>query len=146
MYQIVYVSTATEEYDKDELARILAVSRKNNSADGVTGMLCYHGGTFFQMLEGQRHRVEAVMDRVAADPRHHSILVLLEQEVDEPALPDWSMAFNEVSGRDAALLDGFSHLLKSGDTQRFSAEKEHASDALSLLAGFRDSVVMRKAI
>ena len=50
MYQIVYVSTATREYGKDELERILAVSRRNNSADGVTGMLCYHGGTFFQML------------------------------------------------------------------------------------------------
>ena len=60
MYQIVYVSTATREYDRDELERILAVSRKNNSLDGVTGMLCYHGGTFFQMLARRRRWMASV--------------------------------------------------------------------------------------
>jgi hypothetical protein len=114
MYQIVYVSTATREYGREELARILTVSRRNNSADGVTGMLCYHGGTFFQMLEGPRDKVEAVMKRVAADDRHYGVTVLLEQEVSHAVLPDWSMAFSQVSSREAVALDGFSQLLKSG--------------------------------
>ena len=104
MYQIVYVSTATREYDRDELERILAVSRKNNSLDGVTGMLCYHGGTFFQML-------------------------------------DWSMAFNQVSRREAQALDGFSELLKSGHDQRLGDGGAVTSDALDLIAGFRDTVL-----
>ena len=141
MYQIVYVSTATREYGKDELARILEASRRNNSADEVTGMLCYHGGTFFQMLEGPRSRVERIMDRVAADPRHHSIMVLLEQEVDAPSLPDWSMAFSEVSSRDAQTLEGFSQLLKAGTDTRIDNEAAAASDALDLIAGFRDTVM-----
>ncbi|MEE4252223.1 MAG: BLUF domain-containing protein [Alcanivoracaceae bacterium] len=141
MYQIVYVSTATKEYDKDELERILAVSRKNNSADGVTGMLCYHGGTFFQMLEGERDKVESVMARVAKDKRHYGVMVLLEQEVESRDLPDWSMAFNQVSSREAMALDGFSELLKSGHDQRLGKAGVITSDALDLIAGFRDTVL-----
>lgn len=144
MYQIVYVSTATREYDKGELEQILAVSRRNNSADGVTGMLCYHGGTFFQMLEGERGKVEAVMKRVAADNRHHGVMVLLEQDVEHRDLPDWSMAFTQVSGREAEALQGFSQLLKTGRDQRIDAAVSSSSDALELIAGFRDTVMPRQ--
>jgi hypothetical protein len=146
MYQIVYVSTATREYGKDELERILAVSRRNNSADGVTGMLCYHGGTFFQMLEGERDKVESVMERVAADKRHYGVMVLLEQEVERRDLPDWSMAFSQLSGREAETLDGFSQLLKTGRDQRVDAVASSSSDALELIAGFRDTVMLRQVI
>ena len=141
MYQIVYVSTATREYGKDELARILEVSRRNNQAAGVTGMLCYHGGTFFQMLEGERAEVEQVMARVAADQRHHGVMVLLEQEVAERDLPDWSMAFNEVSRQEAERLEGFSDLLRHGQDSRLDSPQAAASDALDLIAGFRDTVM-----
>ena len=144
MYQIVYVSTATREYGKDELERILAVSRRNNSADGVTGMLCYHVGTFFQMLEGKRDKVEAAMRRVAADPRHYGVMVLLEQEVDQRDLADWSMAFSQVSGREAESLEGFSQLLKTGRDQRVDGLASVRSDALELIAGFRDTVMLRQ--
>lgn len=146
MYQIVYVSTATREYGKDELERILAASRRNNSADGVTGMLCYHGGTFFQMLEGARDKVEAVMKRVAADQRHYGVMVLLEQEVEHRELPDWSMAFSQVSGREAEALDGFSQLLKTGRDQRVDDSAAASSDALELIASFRDTVMLRQVI
>ena len=146
MYQIVYVSTATREYGKDELERILAVSRRNNTADGVTGMLCYHGGTFFQVLEGERDKVEAVMKRVAADSRHYGVMVLLEQEVDRRDLPDWSMAFSEVSSREAVALEGFSQLLKSGNDQRLGEASSVSSDALELIAGFRDTVMLRQVV
>jgi hypothetical protein len=145
MYQIVYVSTATREYGKDELTRILSVSRRNNQRDGVTGMLCYHGGTFFQMLEGERSKVEAVMARVEKDPRHYGVLVLLEQEVVARDLSDWSMAFAEVSGREAELLEGFSTLLKAGRDLRIDAPEAAASDALDLIGGFRDTVIGRIA-
>ena len=146
MYQVVYVSLATKEYGRDELERILAVSRRNNSADGVTGMLCYHGGTFFQMLEGERDKVEAVMKRVAADRRHHGVMVLLEQEVESRDLPDWSMAFNQVAGRQAEALEGFSQLLRTGRDLRIDGAAASGSDALELIASFRDTAMLRQAI
>ena len=70
MYQLVYVSTATEPFSSEELTRLLETSRKNNTADGVTGMLLYHDGNFFQVLEGDRDAVIGVFRRVERDPRH----------------------------------------------------------------------------
>ena len=138
MYQVVYVSTATREYGKEELARILEVSRRNNQADGVTGMLCYHGGTFFQMLEGERDKVQAVMDRVNQDARHYGVTVLLENDVTERAMPDWSMAFREVSTDEARRLEGFDQALKGTGPSRLS-KADAESEALMLLRAFQDT-------
>ena len=138
MYQVVYLSTAAQEYGKDELKRILEVSRRNNEADGVTGMLCYHQGNFFQMLEGDRDKVEAVMARVARDDRHFGVTVLLKQEVDTRSMTDWSMAFRELSTSEARALAGFDHALKESGASRLS-DRRLESDALSLLQSFTDT-------
>lgn len=138
MFQVVYVSTATQEYGKEELARILEVSRRNNQADGVTGMLCYHGGTFFQMLEGEHDKVQAVMDRVARDSRHFGVTVLLEHEISERSMPDWSMAFREVSAAEAQALEGFDQALKNDGPTRLNKADED-DEALTLLRAFRET-------
>ena len=138
MFQVVYLSTATREYGKDELKRILEVSRRNNEADGVTGMLCYHDGTFFQMLEGDREKVQQVMERVEKDNRHFGVTVLLEDEVEERTMKDWSMAFRELSAPEASALTGFDHALKASGSSRLSDE-ELKGEALGLLKSFADS-------
>jgi hypothetical protein len=138
MFQVVYLSTATQEYGQEELTRILEVSRRNNQADGVTGMLCYHGGTFFQMLEGKREKVQAVMDRVARDPRHHGITILLEQEITERHMPDWSMAFREMTPADADRLEGFDRALRGDGKSRLDSI-EAESEALVLLQSFQET-------
>lgn len=51
MYPLIYVSTAVEQMTSDQLRELLSVSRRNNIGDGVTGMLFYHEGSFFQVLE-----------------------------------------------------------------------------------------------
>lgn len=138
MYQVVYISTAKREYSKHELAEILAVSRRNNTRDGITGVLCYHGGTFFQMLEGDEERVHAVMERVDRDARHFGVTVLLEQHVASRAMPDWSMAFREISDDEAGALEGFNRLLKQADSS-LDDLNDASSDALLLLQGFYDT-------
>lgn len=138
MYQVVYISTAKREYSKHELAEILAVSRRNNTRDGITGVLCYHGGTFFQMLEGEEERVRAVMARVDRDARHFGVTVLLEQHVASRAMPDWSMAFREISDDEAGALEGFNRLLKQADSS-LDDLNDASSDALLLLQGFYDT-------
>ena len=138
MLQIVYLSTAAREYGKKELKKILEVSRRNNAPDGVTGMLCYHQGTFFQMLEGEEDQVRAVMDRVARDDRHFGVTVLLEQEVSERSMPDWSMAFRELSSAEANALAGFDHALKADGPSRLDGAARE-SEALTLLRSFQDN-------
>lgn len=111
MYQLVYVSTATTGFGSQELASLLEVARRNNSADGVSGMLLHHEGNFFQVLEGQEDAVKRIFERVEQDPRHQAVTVIHEEEVDEPAFGDWSMAWCEMQDKTLREMPGFNDLM-----------------------------------
>jgi hypothetical protein len=134
MYQIVYVSTAAQAFDDQALASLLDVSRRNNANDDVTGMLLYHEGSFFQVLEGKRQDVENVLARVEQDARHRMVTVLMEQEIEERAFGDWSMAYRPVAGFDPKTVPGFSdYLLRPANEDSFQG----SSEAFGLLNTFR---------
>ncbi len=98
MRRIVYLSTATRLLSDLELMDVLRVSRHNNERDGVTGLLLYQGGNFIQLLEGEAAAVATVYARVMKDPRHHSVLHMLDNEATERLFPGWSMAFRPAAG------------------------------------------------
>lgn len=97
IYSLVYSSSSTTgavgEAFAQEIEAVLARARRNNSARGLTGALLATEGRFVQVLEGQRNDVEAVFDRISADPSHDNIEVLASQSSDRPRFKDWSMAF-----------------------------------------------------
>ena len=93
MISLTYLSTATAPLDEATLAEILAVSRRNNAAAGLTGMLLHDDGHFIQTLEGEEEAVVRAFHRIEADPRHREVLVALREEVQERRFPAWSMGF-----------------------------------------------------
>ena len=92
LYNLVYCSRASAGVGDEAVQRIIATARRRNPEHGVTGMLVFGSGIFFQWLEGPRDTVTALMSRLHADPRHDSIVVLSEvEEVRERLFPDWDM-------------------------------------------------------
>jgi hypothetical protein len=75
-----------------EMERIRARAVQNNVPNGIHTALLYQSGWFVQWKEGPGEALLKVMDRVAADPRHHSIRVVNSSR--GPRLLDgpWSMA------------------------------------------------------
>ncbi|WP_376087378.1 BLUF domain-containing protein [Roseomonas sp. CCTCC AB2023176] len=101
--------------------QILAVSRRNNLRDGVTGALMFNAGCFAQVLEGPRETVEATFERIQSDPRHGDVLLLSFARVETRAFPDWSMAFVGAGEAGARLFAGVA--TESGfDPARLSGE------------------------
>ena len=96
MLQITYISTARPELPTEAIDEILAASRRNNHADGITGLLLYDGYRFLQALEGDAHRVQRAFDRIKADPRHRAVVMLSSYEVIARSFGDWSMASQRV--------------------------------------------------
>lgn len=90
--QVVYSSTATHAVDAAALDDILAVSRTRNAAAGITGVLIYADDLFLQVLEGPGEAVAALIDRIAADPRHRDMTVSYRRIRGEPDFPGWRMA------------------------------------------------------
>ena len=95
MLQIAYISTAKTIVDQALLDSILTVSRRNNSAAGVTGLLVSGGRRFLQVLEGPDQAVLATYARIQADPRHRAFVLVTCQGIAQPAFGEWSMAYRE---------------------------------------------------
>lgn len=134
MYQLIYVSTAVKQMSADALRELLTIARRNNIKEGVTGMLLYHEGSFFQVLEGEEEAVQGIFRRVERDSRHRMVTVLMEQDVDERAFGDWSMAFRSLGEFDPEEVPGFSgYLEKSANADDFDGSAE----AYDLMETFR---------
>lgn len=107
---IIYVSSASELLSSDALRDLLAVSRRNNAAVGISGILLYWDGNFLQYIEGPQEQLDLLMSKVAQDPRHNGLIVLERQNIQARAFPDWTMAFERMKGTE----DGQSDYLSDG--------------------------------
>jgi hypothetical protein len=96
MLQAIYLSTARPELPPSAIDEILAVSRRNNHADGISGMLLYDGYHFLQALEGDAVRVRHAFDRIKDDPRHRAVVLLSCREIVGHAFGEKSMAAHRV--------------------------------------------------
>lgn len=93
-FRLIYCSKSALDCAADpaELNRILAISRRNNAAAGVTGALIYNDGLFAQTLEGSFDAVQTVFERIQSDLRHDDIVVLQAEAVDDRLFSSWAMA------------------------------------------------------
>ena len=129
LYQVVYCSRASEGVDARAVDRILASSHRHNPERGITGLLVFGSGIFFQWLEGPRDGVQELMDILRKDPRHQDVVTLAEtEEVRERLFPDWSMELVEAADIREVLLDA-----------RDTAQDPHSTEALATLLEQLDS-------
>lgn len=91
MLSLIYVSTAAPGFREADLAPMAEAASRANAERGVTGMLAYNGVHFMQLLEGEAAAVEATLERIAADPRHHNLVVIRRERRAARECPDWSM-------------------------------------------------------
>jgi hypothetical protein len=96
MRQLLYVSNTSRDVAPAELDAILAVSRANNPALDVTGLLLYIDGGYLQILEGEERTVHQLYARIAADRRHWEARLMLDRESPR-AFTGWSMGFERPS-------------------------------------------------
>lgn len=87
---------------EQEITGILAISRFNNSRDGITGALLFGGGCFAQVLEGPLPAIEQAFERIQCDIRHDHVIALAIEPVAERAFLHWSMAYAGNVGTAAA--------------------------------------------
>ncbi|GAA4006248.1 BLUF domain-containing protein [Sphingomonas humi] len=88
----VYCSRAADGVDDPEVARIVEFAQSHNRARGITGMLVYESGVFFQWVEGPVAQVQRLMTSLYADARHYDVVALdHSEERRERLYPDWEM-------------------------------------------------------
>lgn len=96
MYQLVYVSVAARPPSDLTLRDILRSSRRNNEREGLTGVLLQLGRYYMQVLEGRREAVETMFERIAQDPRHDDIKVLMRRRTAQREFSEWAMGYRDL--------------------------------------------------
>ena len=93
MLSLIYSSVATRSLDDDDLAGLLAQSRRANAENDITGVLLFRNGYFLQLLEGPDQAVRAKMATIKHDDRHTKVTVLTEELIEERQFPEWTMGY-----------------------------------------------------
>ena len=126
----VYCSRTSEGIGDKEVDRIIEFSQGRNAARGITGVLVFGNGVFFQWVEGPPTEVESLIVSLHGDSRHHDI-VELDRSIDkrERLYPGWEMERVEADDVREVLQDA---LESADDENNIAALKrilEHLSTA-----------------
>jgi hypothetical protein len=123
LHQVIYCSRAAPGVEASAVDRIIETARRVNPAHGITGLLVFGSGMFFQWIEGPRDNITLLMDRIRRDPRHEQVVTLSEtEEVRERLFPDWDMELVTADDIRAVLLDALA-----------TAEDDRSTEALTLM-------------
>ena len=88
----VYCSRAAEGVDDVEVRRIVASAQRRNLARGITGMLAFGSGVFFQWIEGPPAQMQGLIASLHGDSRHYDVVPLdRSEEKRERLYPNWQM-------------------------------------------------------
>ena len=90
---LVYTSTPTRPMSPEDFESILLTARERNRRVGITGILLFRDDCFIQFLEGPPAEVDALLDDIVADERHHHLRVILTEMTADRSFPDWQMGF-----------------------------------------------------
>ena len=89
--RLIYVSIAKSDLKADDVVHILDNAKRRNEVNGLTGMLLFDEGQFWQVLEGEALFVQRTYERICLDKRHSNVTTLSFEENVEPKFKDFSM-------------------------------------------------------
>lgn len=130
MIQISYLSRTAAPLTAGDLLSLLQQCQTNNAAQGITGMLFYGNRTFLQVVEGEAAAVDALVGKIARDPRHEDIRILGRKTVEHREYGDWSMGFEAVTDAGLRGIDGLRDFSAADFTPAGLAAREDVVDTL----------------
>lgn len=110
--------------DDGPLDDIAAVSAQNNARDGLTGAMIYDDRHFMQWLEGDLDALARCFLRIAMNPLHREIHVLLHAPTELRLFAHWSMRVFPAPGRMPSLAAQGLRLARLPEAER-QASTEH---------------------
>ncbi len=93
MHRIIYSSRATRYFTEQGIEALTHVCRRNNAALNLTGLLLYHEGRFFQVLEGDDEALLQVMESITKDERHMDLRLAEHGPIEARSFQGWRMGY-----------------------------------------------------
>lgn len=91
LFHLAYVSRATGEVTESTLADIAVTAQRRNTMVGVTGLLLWSHGCFFQLLEGEPGAISRLFESIERDPRHTDVVTVYFGAAPQRYFSPWAM-------------------------------------------------------
>lgn len=104
LVRCLYASRMSGAAGAAALDSILEQSHRNNPRRGITGMLCFTGEIFVQVLEGSRDEVCDLFNAIVRDDRHSEVRLLAYEEITVRRFGNWTMGQVNMKSVNPALL------------------------------------------
>lgn len=130
----IYSSAETAPFTPDDIVALLEKAREDNAKLGVTGMLLYDNGTFFQVLEGESDVVLSLLDIIQKDKRHDRVVKIIYEDIEERDFSGWTMGYSGFTRDDLKSIEGLNDFFQGGNQYTDLDEGR----AKTLLEAFKD--------
>ncbi|HPM76264.1 MAG TPA: diguanylate phosphodiesterase [bacterium] len=134
LIQLIYSSAASHLFNRRQLTDLLLKARAKNDKLGITGILLYTEGSFFQVLEGEAETVDAMFATISADDRHTQVTLILRETISSRFFGDWTMAYAQLSSEEVNVILGLNDFFHTGRSYAQLGEGR----AKKLLAAFKE--------
>ena len=137
LVRLIYASRSTAPITETVVDDLLATSRENNPALGITGVLCLcNNNAFMQVLEGGRDEVNRLYTRVVQDSRHTDVTLLEYAEITERSFTNWRMGRVDLDRVNPGMV------LKYSETPRLDPFRIPGRVALAVLQDIMDAALV----
>ena len=133
LIHLIYCSAAARPLSREELATLLSRARANNARLGITGMLLYIAGSFFQVLEGPPDSVDGLFEAIRRDTRHRQLTVIIREPLAARNFAEWTMGVADITPAELDGVVGANDFFARGESFTEIGEGR----AKKLLAAFR---------
>ena len=93
MHRVIYTSRATRFFSAQGIEGLIATCRRKNAELELTGILVFHEGRFFQVLEGEEGPLMKTMETIVKDPRHTALHLSEHGAIEKRAFHGWRLGF-----------------------------------------------------
>jgi len=133
LFQLMYMS-ALRVVDVQTVFQIVDTAVRNNTRNGLTGMMLYADGSIVQVLEGEKASVQRTFNAILADPRHSGVQVLVEQDIEARDFSEWSMGYQQMNAADVAASPVLQNIFRANCSTL--NHRVQPGEALTLLKSF----------
>ena len=134
LIHLIYCSAATRPMNESELRKLLVKARAKNARLGITGILLYENGSFFQVLEGVPEVIDRLFNEICQDNRHNKVSTIIRESIFKRAFSEWTMGYPNVSLQELDEIIGLNDFFAEGS----SLTEITPGRAKKILAAFRD--------
>jgi hypothetical protein len=115
-FLLIYASAEVGLEETKSILEQKEMLQKRNNQIGITGVLLYENGSFFQVLEGSEKKVNATYKRIANDPRHKNIVKIATLYTDDRQFSDYTTGYASITSDDLAQIEGFKNFFADKNT------------------------------